>query len=493
MPVDTKHEDYEKHLPKWFKYRTVIEGEDAIKEAGTDFLPMLEGQNTSNFSGSSESSSYNGYKDRACFFAATARIADGITGAVFRKDPVISFPESRKEFLDTIGKEGTPISTFIKNVFTNVMEVGRHGVLLDMPENAGAIDPPYLSNYNTESIINWRTAKVNGKDQLVLVVLQEFKDSFDEDPFCPSQKEYLRVLMLGTLSENEKNVNPYYFVQIYEKLETPSKKDKYVITQTIIPDIRGQKIDYIPFVFFGPKNLSSEVQKSPIADIVAINISHYRSSADLEHGRHFTALPTAWVAGFDIDTELKIGSTTAWVSKDPNAKAGFLEFTGQGLTAIETALNDKEEQMAVLGARLLEEPKKSVESAETHIVRKGGEESVTASLARTVSLGVTQVLKWAGEWMGIDNKDISCELNRDYSSVEITPQMLQVLMAALQSGRISMDTWIYNLQRGEILKEGRTLEQELDLIEEHPPIPSKEEIDLGDEKNEEIVDNKDDE
>ena len=53
--------------------------------------------------------------------------------------------------------------------------------------------------------------------------------------------------------------------------------------------------------------------------------------ADYKHGLHFTALPTAWVSGFDKTTELRIGSSTAWVADSVGAVAGFLEFRGHGL------------------------------------------------------------------------------------------------------------------------------------------------------------------
>lgn len=484
MPVNSKHSEYVKFSKKWVKYRTVVEGEDDIKSAGTEFLPMLEGQNA--FVGvESGGSSYMAYKDRASFFAATARIVDGIEGAVFRKDPVINFPKAKEDFLDSIGKEGSSLPIEAKKIFNNVLKVGRHGVLLDMPEEPKPDQTPYFSGYNAESVLNWRTARINDKEELVLIVLQEMKTVLDpKDPFVSKQKEFIRVLLLGSIEGDDNKGVPFYIVDLWEKLDSGPNKNKFIKIKTSIPKIRGQKMAYIPFVIFGPKELTSNVQKSPIADIVSINISHYRTSADLEHGRHFTALPTAWVAGFPVNTQLRIGSTTAWVSENPEAHAGFLEFTGQGLGALENALTSKEAQMAVLGARLLEEPKKAVESAETHIIRKGGEESVTASLSRTVSEGLTKLLIWSAEWMGLNTNDISCELNRDYSSVEMTPQMLQVLMTALMSGSISKDTWIYNLQRGELLPEGRTLEQEMDLIDQNPPTPSKEELDLGEEEEE---------
>jgi hypothetical protein len=81
------------------------------------------------------------------------------------------------------------------------------------------------------------------------------------------------------------------------------------------------------------------VDKLPLADIIAVNLDHYRLDADYKHGLHFTALPTAWVSGFDKAVTLRIGSSAAWVAETPGATAGFLEFTGQGLTTFERAMD----------------------------------------------------------------------------------------------------------------------------------------------------------
>lgn len=477
MPVDTKHPKYIVNASKWKKCRLIGEGsEDDVKDAGTDFLPMLGGAQEGVIT-IDDITAYNNYKNRGSLFPAAARSVEGISGAVFRKDPIVIFPESKKEYLDRIGNDGTDLFNVAKRLFKNVLIVGRHGMLLDLPKNAKANAEPFLVGYTAESIINWRTEKVNGKETLTMVVLKE--ESLIKDPadsYNSILEEKIRVLHLGNPDNDNKNV-PVYYMDLWVKLKKDGK-DIYVLEDTKIPTIRGKKLDYIPFVFFSATGLSPNVVQSPILGIVNINISHYMSTADLEHGLHKVALPVAWVAGFPIDTRLLIGASTAWVSEDPSAKAGYLEFTGKGLGAINDRLQQKESQMAMLGARMLETQKKAVESADTHRIRKGGEESITASLAGTVSKGLCMMLSWAVEWMGVPSGEVSVELNKDYTNIEMSPQMLIALMSALQSGNISKDTWIYNLQRGELLPDGRTVEEELDLIDENISMPSSNDSDL---------------
>ena len=52
-----------------------------------------------------------------------------------------------------------------------------------------------------------------------------------------------------------------------------------------------------PFVFDGPRHWQPSVDRLPLSDMIAVNLDHCRLDADSKHGLHFTALPTAWVAG----------------------------------------------------------------------------------------------------------------------------------------------------------------------------------------------------
>ena len=86
-----------------------------------------------------------------------------------------------------------------------------------------------------------------------------------------------------------------------------------------VPLKHGDPLTFIPFQFIGPTSVTPAIEKSPILDIVDVNLSHYRTSADFEHGAHLTALPTPWVSGVnpELVESFPIGSDTAWV-RDTN-------------------------------------------------------------------------------------------------------------------------------------------------------------------------------
>jgi len=236
---------------------------------------------------------------------------------------------------------------------------------------------------------------------------------------------------------------------------------------------RGDPLPFIPLVFHGPSHARASVSPLPLGDLISVNLDHYRLDADYKHGLHFTALPTAVLAGFGPQTELKIGSGTVWMSENPEARATYLEFHGHGLTSYEHALERNERLMATLGSRLLEPPRRQAETAEALAIRAGGEETVVGSIGNAVSASLSEVLRWAA-WWALDPapagpEDLSSDLafvklNQDFGTSGLAARDLQALVAGWQAGAFSHDTLLHLLRQGEVLPEGRTNEQERNLI-----------------------------
>ena len=211
-------------------------------------------------------------------------------------------------------------------------------------------------------------------------------------------------------------------------------------------------------------------------DIVYLNLDHYRLDADYKHGVHFTALPTAWVAGFDKKEELTIGSRAAWCTESIGATAGFLEFTGQGLTTFERAMDRDERLMAALGARLIESQKRVGESAEAIALRQTGEDSILGTLSRNAGVFLTQILSWVYWWNSteafpddVTSEQVLVELNTDFSAVGLGSQELMAAVHAWQAGALSRESLMDLFRRGEILPAVRTNAEETKLINAEPP------------------------
>lgn len=453
MPADTQAKAYAEVSPKWARCRDAIAGQDAVHAAGEKYLPRLTEQKPND---------YEAYKCRASYFNASGRTVDGLVGMVFRKAPIVVNPAAMDSILADVDLAGTTITGLAEKTVREVVSVGRIGILVEYPQvseqpitqaNAAAQNlRPYASIYLAESIINWRLARVNNIMQPVLIVLAEEYDVQD-DGFKSECKPQLRAL---TLTETG------YQQQLYRKNE---KQEWVPEGEPIVPLMAGKPLPFIPFYAFGANENSLAVQDPPLLDLFDLNLAHYRVSADYEHGCHFTGLPMLLIAGVTLkeNEKVAVGSMSALVSSDPQAKGQYVEFTGQGLGSLERNLDRKESQMAAIGARMLAPEKSGVEAAETLSMRHSGETAVLADIANLVSQGFTAMMLFMAAWEKIGG-DISIKLNTDYSPQGMTAQELSELTKALQSGAISFDTYFDNLQRGEIIRAEKTAEQEKELI-----------------------------
>jgi len=167
--------------------------------------------------------------------------------------------------------------------------------------------------------------------------------------------------------------------------------------------------------------------------------------------------------------KMYIGSSSAWIFRDPAARAVYLEFSGQGLGALERLKAEKEKQMAVLGARMLEQQKTAVEKPEAMAQHRKGEESMLAAVADTISQGLTKSLEWFAAWAGDKTEDVVFQINKDFYPAPMTSNMLTALVSSWQQGAFSDQVLFDKLQQGEIISREVTFEEEQARIEAQEP------------------------
>lgn len=485
MPVDTKHPEYTKWLPRWQRCRDVAEGEDAVKEAGTQYLPKLPGQSDKD---------YADYKKRALFFPATGRTVQGLRGLVFRKAPVSELPPKIAELAKDITQAGQSLEELAKHTTDEVITTARMGLLVEFPappEAEGELSQqdaerlglrPYLAVYRPEDVINWRTERIGSAVVLSLVVLREDAPAPGRDAFSHDTEERLRVLdLVSTASGVDSSADSsaiVYRQREFRKAEAKGTdggpaEEWQQVGPDVYPRMNGAPISYIPFRFVDPVDGTPAVKKPPILDLVNMNLSHYFTGAELEHGRLFAGSPTPVFCGTFLSedgsdvAEVKLGAAEG-VHLAAGGEAKYLEFTGQGLQSLETADHDKREMMAILGARILAPERRAVEAAETAAIHRASENSVLADIAGSVSSALTWCLEVMRDWLG-ESGEIVYELNTDYFPVPISGADLQAVVGAWQGGAMAYPDLVRVLKRGEVIDEDRSAEDILaDIAAEGP-------------------------
>jgi hypothetical protein len=460
MPVDSQHADFSAALARWERARDAAAGQDAVHAKGARYLPKLAEQTDTE---------YDGYKCRALYYNATGRTVDGLTGLVFRREPAVEIPDALDYLREDIDTCGTPLLAFSEKVVDELLTVGRLGLLVDYPplqtartqaEEKAAGGRPYIKTYCAESIINWRVQRVGNRNMLTLAVLKEQAEERDDD-YTVKMADTWRVLRLA---------DGVYTQELWRK--NPNKQDEFILVDgyPVTPLMGGKPMDFIPLLICGPMGVDACVQKPPILDLADVNISHYRTTADYEHGLHFTGLPTPIVTGhqFSDGETFALGSTTVKGFPNPDARATFLEFQGTGLTQLSKRLDEKEAMMAALGARMLAAEKRAAEAAETAAIHRAGENSVLGSLANAASAAISKALNWCLQWAGVQ-AEAKVELNTDYLPTGLSAQEVTALVAAWQAGAISHRTLHDNLLRGEVARQGVDFDEEKSEIESEGP------------------------
>jgi hypothetical protein len=392
---------------------------------------------------------YNRYKKGAKWYGATGHTGMALLGMVQRKDAQVEVADGFKPMLDDVTLAGVDLDAMLSRVVRNQVGLGRYGVWVDFSDEQGL---PYMRGFEAGQIVNWATRMVRGRRALSLVVLKDTENSVGR--FAIQQTPIYRVLELDE--------DGRYQVSIWRD------DGRGVFTEEDIfePTILGQRLGFIPFQFFGSTDLDAGVDKSPLEDLMRVNLHHYLLSGDHAWGLHFVALPTPYRIGTAGQKNLPtgLGPSVIW-DLPKGAEVGMLEYEGKGLSDIASAMDADKQEMASLGARLIMGHDAGVEAAETVRLKASQESSVLSNVAKVASAGMTNVLRWMHQWLDLPDSEVMVQVNTDFHPIKMEPAMIRELVAALQAGSISYDTFFANLKAGELVPEDRTAEDEQDMID----------------------------
>lgn len=456
--VRTTHPEYDLMTRTWSKLRAVYAGREALMAGRTRYLPQPTKMSDAR---------YGEYLCRPKWFGATRRTTQAFEGLAFRQPLSLAVPKSMEQQTDLITSTGVSLTGLARLTFRETLLMGRYGVLVDLDASGAR---PFWAGYPAEQILNWSAGVIDGQKRLTQVVLQETEWTPMPDGFGQESHDRVRVLQL---------VDGIYTQTVYDVTTTGA----IVTVNDVVAQRQTQPLDFIPFVFFGVNDLEPSIELSALNDLADTNLAYWRHSADYEWSLHLSASPTPWITGHDAEldkgpdgkpvTELVLGSDMAIVLREPEAKVGMLEFQGHGLEPLRTALTDDKLEMASLGARLLEGQPETNETLGAFRMRQAGDTSVIAALAQTLSTGLTRLLQYHAFWFGAaqtpQDSKIRCAVPTNFSTARVDAPTLTALMAALQAGHISFETWYYQLQQGEIAEPGVDVDEERSRIEAQTP------------------------
>lgn len=420
------------------KIRTCLAGEDEVKNAAQLHLPRPDGMTTAN---------YQAYALRASFFGAPEMTLRALAGLLLRKAPVVKLPKRLEPMRLRATNDKAPLSILIEDCARELLAQGRFGILLDFPRaDNTALTTPHFATFVAETIEDWETQYVDGQVELTKVVLSS-------DEAWDGADVYLELAL-------EEGI--YKIRRFIREGQNKVRAD----VDEVVPLVAGRPLNFIPFLMMSHESLRPQNAKPPLLDLCNVALSHYRNSADREHALFLTSCPTPWIAGNIAQDKLPtaIGSGAVWYLPE-GSTCGYLEFSGAGVAAMKALMDEKLEQMAALGARMLSAVQNRNESIDTATQRTRSELSLLHSVCVTMEAGLNRMLKIAATWLNENPDEASITFNRDFIESTLPADQLVAQMKLWQAGAISRQTFYENLQKGEIARADRSYEEEVDLIE----------------------------
>lgn len=431
MPINSTHPDYEDYKKAAEYCEVFMKGEWAVKKKGEKLLPRLSGQ---------PNDKYNSYKDRAIVFGVVPRTVSALVATAFRKEPVFVLPERMQYLINDCTNTGVPLVSYAMRVLQEILVTGRAGMLVDMPEEGGK---PFFVLYDGDDIQNWSD---DGEEPFVVLENSRLVRKA-EDKFEFEEKDGWREL---SVEEGE------YFVRLWE---TNDKGEPYIVS-TSQPLRFGRPLNFIPFAPVSAFGVEFETSLPPILPLAQLSHKAYMVSADRQLAIHVIALPTPIVSSqIDVEQfgEMKLGPDACLLLPE-NSKAFFLEFTGQGLGAVEKAEADLLSMMGALGARLLMGQDSSSEKATGVRAREEIANSVLTSVLTALEAAMNKVLKWAAYWEGVNPDEVYCKFNKELVSTNLDANTLNALVTAYQNNSIDLQTLFHNLREGSYISPETDLE-----------------------------------
>lgn len=421
------HPKYEENLKYWQIVRHFIDGKDEIKQYLRKINPKDSTQENLNRN--------REYRDGAIYMNVAARTRNALTGAVFRRDPTAELPPEIAYLMEDADGTGQSIFQVAKQVVGNIIEVGRHGLLVDYPRVESGETEEYIQavdakakivHYEAEHIINW---ECDDTGKLKSVTLQEGKDDY-------------RILCYDDAGA--------YIQKIYDDGE---------LTQIIEPkQSDGMAWKVIPFIFVGSEANTPKINTITMLDIVNVSRGHYQNSADYEDFLHYLAptfaatVPSTQWRDEMMPDGFNIGPR-GFIPLPENGTAMILQ--PQPNNAHAEAMTQKENQMVLIGARLIQ-PSKSGETAEAVRIRYSGENSILDNIAQNCSEAIEACLEFACSFMGGNPEDVMFTLNRDFFDTTITPQEIMAMIQLNDGGFIAKSDVTNRLRKTGYIEAART-------------------------------------
>jgi hypothetical protein len=449
---------YQAMAPAWAKIEMVLAGTEAMRAAGSRYLPQHQNE---------KDTAYRERCARTTLLNMAQITLDAWVGRPF-SDPIKvedDVPAKVKELLDDVDLQGNAVGVFARNWFREGTAKAFAHVLVDFPsrpdnmprslaDDAKESLRPYWTFIKPENLIAAYATIINGREVLTHARIREYiiqRVGFEE-------KAVLRIRVFDRVLPGEGTPGVYF--SLWE-LQGEGKKAEWAEVQPkALLDI-----DEIPIVTFYADRQGVMLGKSPIEDLVDLNIRHWQSTSDQIHVLTVARFPILAVSGVveDESKPVVVGPNRTLTTPDPAARWYYVEHSGAAIAAGRTDLLDLEEQMSNYGAQYLKK-RPDRESATARALDAAEATSPLQDAAMRFNDALNQALYLTAKWMKLDEGG-ALSIAMDFGPEIVYPADFDALKAARQGRDISRETFLRELERRGVLGDEFDIDEDKEKLD----------------------------
>lgn len=445
--------------------RDVYRGPLHLRKKRESYLPRFERE---------KEPAYNARVAKASLFNATKRTEGAMTGMVMRKDiaPSDRVPERMRGHLLDIDLGGRNLSAFARDLSSEAWQDGYVVIFVDMPSiPEGATGPavrdarPYWYEVRGADVLGADVRREGGREVVHSIRWREAATTTaDDDPYKEVEVPRVREMLLVTDEKDRRRVE--WRVWEIREVGDKDKKRKWEIEDR---GLMGRQMDEIPVAAAYTNRQAAFDAEPPLLDLAIENIRHFQKSSDKDNIEHLTAVPVFTITGEDKESvaNMELGVGVGVVLPNDKAKAAYVEPSGEGAEINRKALEESERHMAIMGASLLFSESRAPETAMAKRIDKSESDASLATFATSLENAIDTALNLHAKWLNIEVEqadELLVAVNRDFENLPIDAQTIAAL-ANLVPQKLSLETFLGILKRGEILPESHDVKLELEMIE----------------------------
>lgn len=398
--------------------RAVRGGTQALRAAGTKYLPREPGESQD---------SYRRRLDRSFLTNYADRTAKNLASKPFTRPLVLkseNYQDLADEYIKAVDGKGTSLTGLSSTVFEDALWNGSSFIAVDCAVHGGR---PYAYHLSGDHILGYR---LDEDDRLTEIRIQEKAVVADGEW---AEKEVSRVRVF----RREGDIVTW---SLYEEDGTAVALDQaFALKEIPVAPVHSSAV-VASGELFAP---------SPLKDLAFMNIQHYQESSDQSNILRIARVPVLFASGVADDAAIAIGSEYA-IKGDAGADLKYVEHSGAAIGAGRDSLKDLEAKMQSYGSDMLENSG-AVETATGRALRAGETNNKIAMIALNLASAVERVLGWIAYFNKVSEPDFQVDIHTEYG-INSSAEELTALANARTMGDLSQEDYLQELKRRGLLR-----------------------------------------